>query len=110
VRVKLRPLPHRPLVPSLETRLITIHLNGEAREVPHGLTLAELIEWLKLPADRTAVERNLEVVPKTRWGETPIQANDRLELVHLVGGGLPNALTEACSAPQPAGAGCRFNP
>jgi thiamine biosynthesis protein ThiS len=72
----------------LEIKLVTIHLNGEAKEVPEGLTLAALLEWLKLPADRVAVERNLEIVPKARWGETPIQANDRLEVVHFVGGGL----------------------
>jgi thiamine biosynthesis protein ThiS len=34
-----------------------------------------------------AVERNLEIVPRSRWGETIIQANDRLEVVHFVGGG-----------------------
>jgi thiamine biosynthesis protein ThiS len=68
--------------------LITIHLNGEAREVPEGLTLAALLEWLKLPLDRVAVERNLEVVHRSRWPETPVEAEDRLEVVHLVGGGL----------------------
>jgi thiamine biosynthesis protein ThiS len=67
--------------------LITIHLNGEAREVPEGLTLAELLAWLKLPADRLAVERNREIVPRSRWQETPVQSQDRLEVVHFVGGG-----------------------
>jgi thiamine biosynthesis protein ThiS len=67
--------------------LINIHLNGELREVPEGLNLVALLDWLKLPADRVAVERNLEIVPRSRWGETIIQANDRLEVVHFVGGG-----------------------
>jgi thiamine biosynthesis protein ThiS len=67
--------------------LITVHLNGESREVPEGLTLAALVEWLKLPADRVAVEHNLEIVPRGRWQETPIRAGDRLEVVHFVGGG-----------------------
>ena len=66
---------------------MTIQLNGEPRDVPEGLTLAALIEWLKLPEDRVAVERNLEIVPRARWNVTPIQAGDRLEVVHLVGGG-----------------------
>jgi len=66
---------------------VTVQLNGEHREVPEGLTLAELVEWLKLPRDRVAVERNLEIVPRARWNATPIQAGDRLEMVHLVGGG-----------------------
>ena len=67
--------------------MITIHLNGEAREVPEGLTLAELLDWLKLPSDRLAVERNQEIVPRARWAETPVRSEDRLEVVHFVGGG-----------------------
>jgi thiamine biosynthesis protein ThiS len=67
--------------------VITVHLNGEPREIPEGLTLATLLEWLKLPADRVAVERNLEIVPRDRWLEVPIESGDRLEVVHFVGGG-----------------------
>jgi len=37
---------------------MTIYLNGELREVPENLTLAALLDWLKLPAERVAVERN----------------------------------------------------
>jgi sulfur carrier protein len=66
---------------------VTIQLNGDPRQVPEGLSLAALIEWLRLPGDRVAVERNLEIVPRSLWNETPIQAGDRLEVVHLVGGG-----------------------
>ena len=73
---------------SLEKQVVTVQLNGEPREVPEGLTLAALIEWLKLPRDRVAVERNLEIVPRAHWNETPIQAGDQLEVVHLVGGGM----------------------
>jgi thiamine biosynthesis protein ThiS len=67
--------------------LINIELNGEAREVPENLTLAALIEWLKLPADRIAVERNREIARRTLWTETLIQPGDHLEVVHFVGGG-----------------------
>ena len=67
--------------------LITIQLNGEPREIPDGLTLAALIDWLKLPADRVAVECNLEIVSRGTWGQTPIHAGDRLEVVQFVGGG-----------------------
>ncbi|HMD96886.1 MAG TPA: sulfur carrier protein ThiS [Terriglobia bacterium] len=66
---------------------MTIHLNGEPQEVPDGLTLAGLLEWLKLPADRIAVERNLSIVPRDRWTETWMEAGDRLEVVHFVAGG-----------------------
>jgi len=76
-----------PLSHNVEKQVVTVQLNGELREVPEGLTLAALIEWLKLPRDRVAVERNLEIVPRARWNVTPIQAGDQLEVVHLVGGG-----------------------
>ena len=66
---------------------MTIHLNGEPREIPDGLTLTSLLEWLKLAADRVAVERNLKMVPRELWTKTAIQAGDRLEVVHFVGGG-----------------------
>jgi thiamine biosynthesis protein ThiS len=71
--------------------LITIHLNGESQEVPEGLTVASLLERLQLPADRVAVERNLEILPRDRWGETRLQPDDHLEVVHFVGGGLLSA-------------------
>jgi sulfur carrier protein len=67
--------------------LITIQLNGEPREVPEGVTLTGLLRWLGLPEDRIAVERNLEIVSKADWENTPVRAGDHLEVVHFVGGG-----------------------
>jgi len=87
VPAEFRLLLLQPRDASLETRLTAIHLNGEVREVPDGLTVATLLEWLKLSPDRVAVERNLEIVARDRWKDTPIQAGDRLEVVHFVGGG-----------------------
>ncbi|MGA2985668.1 MAG: sulfur carrier protein ThiS [Terriglobia bacterium] len=66
---------------------MNIFVNGELREVPEDLTLAALLDWLKLPADRVAVERNREIASRSTWGETIIQPSDRLEVVHFVGGG-----------------------
>lgn len=70
-----------------EASLITIYLNGESREVPAGLTLAGLLDWLKIAGDRVAVERNLEIVPRGQWEATSVEGGDRLEVVHFVGGG-----------------------
>jgi thiamine biosynthesis protein ThiS len=70
--------------------LISIYVNGEARQVPEDLTLASLMDRLQLPADRVAVELNLEIVPRNRWSETTIREGDRLEVVHFVGGGSLN--------------------
>lgn len=66
---------------------LTIQMNGEQREVPAGLTLADLLELLELPADRVAVELNREVVKRSAWSATPIQEGDQLEIVQMVGGG-----------------------
>ena len=62
-------------------------MNGKLREVPEDLTLAALLDWLKLPADSVAVERNREIAARSTWAETIIQPGDRLEVVHFVGGG-----------------------
>ncbi len=66
---------------------MNIFLNGEPRDVPENLTLSALLGWLKLPADRVAVERNREIAARSTWNETIIRPDDRLEVVHFVGGG-----------------------
>jgi thiamine biosynthesis protein ThiS len=66
---------------------IQIVVNGETREVPPGLDVAGLLSHLVLPVDRVAIERNLEILPRTHWVATSVQPGDRYEIVHLVGGG-----------------------
>ena len=64
-----------------------ITVNGEFREIPDGLTVAALLEHLEMTAERVAIERNLDILPRTKWQETAVQPDDRYEIVHLVGGG-----------------------
>jgi thiamine biosynthesis protein ThiS len=66
---------------------IRIELNGEAREVPDGASVAELLVTLGLAAPKVAVERNLEIVPRSAWDATRLADGDRLEVVHFIGGG-----------------------
>jgi thiamine biosynthesis protein ThiS len=66
---------------------MVIYLNGEPREVPENSSLATLLAWLNLPADRVAVERNREIASRSTWAATLIQPGDHLEVVHFVGGG-----------------------
>jgi sulfur carrier protein len=66
---------------------MTVTINGESREIPEGLTVAALLQHLEMPAERVAIEHNLDILPRTRWQETSVQANDRFEIVHFVGGG-----------------------
>jgi thiamine biosynthesis protein ThiS len=63
-----------------------IHLNGEEREV-QAATVAALVAELGLEGRMIAVERNLEVVPKSAYDDTCLQDGDRLEVVHMIGGG-----------------------
>ena len=64
-----------------------VYLNGESREVQGNPSLADLITHLDLPAARIAVELNREVVRRSAWGETTLHDEDRIEIVHFVGGG-----------------------
>lgn len=64
-----------------------IYVNGESREVAGTPSLAELINQLDLPAARIAVELNREVVRRGDWGSTMLSDEDRVEIVHFVGGG-----------------------
>jgi thiamine biosynthesis protein ThiS len=66
---------------------MTITVNGERREVPDGLSVRALLEHLGMKADRVAIERNLDVLPRALWPETRVQPNDNFEIVQFVGGG-----------------------
>lgn len=63
-----------------------IQVNGEPREVVAATVLA-LVEELGLDVRKVAVERNLEIVPRSLHGATPIADGDRVEVVQFVGGG-----------------------
>ena len=64
-----------------------VEINGESRELPEGLSLNDLIRELSLAPERIAVELNHEVVRRREWPVTMIANDDRIELVHFVGGG-----------------------
>lgn len=63
-----------------------IQLNGEPREV-NADTILALVEELGLDIRKVAVERNLEIVPKSQHGLTALAEGDRIEVVQFVGGG-----------------------
>ena len=66
---------------------VSITVNGEHKRVPAGLNLLQLAVELGLSPEKLAVERNLEVVPRSTLGEVIIEDGDDLEIVHFVGGG-----------------------
>ncbi|MGH9882836.1 MAG: sulfur carrier protein ThiS [Pyrinomonadaceae bacterium] len=65
-----------------------IHVNGEPREVAGDTSLADLVSILKLPDERIAVELNHLVVRRSDWPGTLLREDDRVEIVHFVGGGV----------------------
>jgi thiamine biosynthesis protein ThiS len=64
-----------------------IRVNGEHRRVPGGATVAEMVSGLGLDPVWVAVERNLEIVPRSALGEVRVEDGDDCEIVHFVGGG-----------------------
>ena len=67
--------------------MIEIIVNGEPREARKGASVADLLAALGLPAAKVAVERNREIVPRSRFAESGLASGDRIEIVHFVGGG-----------------------
>ena len=64
-----------------------IQLNGETRDVPEGLNVSKLLVHLGLNPARVAIERNLEILPRSAWEATQLASGDRFEIVQFVGGG-----------------------
>jgi sulfur carrier protein len=67
--------------------VLELSVNGETKRFEDELDLARLIERLALAGRKVAVERNGEIVPRSRYAETPLMNGDRLEIVVAVGGG-----------------------
>lgn len=74
-------------ISAVRDTLISIVVNGESREVPEGLSIDHLLHFLQIDPSRVAVEHNREIVRKTKWAETGVQAGDQFEVVWFVGGG-----------------------
>ena len=62
-------------------------LNGEERDVGEVRTIADLVESLGLDARKVAVERNLEIAPRSSYADTALADGDRIEIVTFIGGG-----------------------
>jgi len=69
------------------TTTIEVRINGKDREIPSGLSVSSLLEWLDLRPALVVVELNREILDRNRYPETHLEEKDVLELVHFVGGG-----------------------
>ena len=66
---------------------LSIRVNGEPRQLQAGSSVAEMVRTLGLDPARVAVERNLEVVPRSTLADVPVEDGDAFEIVRFVGGG-----------------------
>lgn len=73
-------------------------INGEHQEFSEALTVWQLLDRLGLDARKVALERNLEIVPRSTYGKVALEHGDRLEIVHFVGGG--NLAAETVTEPS----------
>jgi thiamine biosynthesis protein ThiS len=73
---------------------LRVFINGESKEISGTPSLAELIDQLDLPAARIAIELNRDVVRRSEWSSTILQEDDRIEIVHFVGGGVGGDLPQ----------------
>ena len=65
----------------------SLQVNGTARGVPRGCTLAGLVEQLGLDTRRIAVAINRDVIPRSAFPTHPLTAGDRVEILEAIGGG-----------------------
>jgi thiazole synthase len=66
---------------------IAIRVNGEARRVAGGMSVAQMVSSLALDPAKVAVERNREIIPRSLLAKVLVEAGDEYEIVHFVGGG-----------------------
>src|ERR1700761_8735888 len=66
---------------------LNVTLNGENRSIGAGLTVKSMLVSLGLDPAKIAVERNLEIVPRSTYDAVPVSDGDRFEIVHFIGGG-----------------------
>ncbi len=64
-----------------------ITINGELHKVPEGSNIVQLLEAMDQVSQRLAVEVNLEIIPRSLHEQYVLKENDRVEIVHAIGGG-----------------------
>lgn len=65
----------------------TIHVNGAATMLAKPISVSQLLEQLQLQGRRVAIERNGLILPRSQYGNTLLDHDDRLEIIIAVGGG-----------------------
>lgn len=72
---------------TMVAQTLRLTINGEARDLRAGSTVDDLLAEIGLAARKVAVERNLEIVPRSQYATTRVADGDAIEIVHFIGGG-----------------------
>ena len=66
---------------------IKIKVNGQVRSINNDTNLLKLLKNLKIPLKKVAIELNLEIIDKKKLNKKILKKNDKIEIVHFIGGG-----------------------
>ena len=72
---------------TVQKDMISVRVNGEQRRIPAGCSIAGMLREIGLDPRKVAVERNLELVPRSTLDDVQVGDGDAFEIVHFVGGG-----------------------
>lgn len=74
-------------MPDAPPETLEVSVNGEPRRVAAGTSVAGLLDVLGLDRRKVAVERNEAIVVRSQYQQVLLDARDRIEIVHFIGGG-----------------------
>ena len=66
---------------------IKIKVNGKFKSIPDNYKISDLVKELKIPLKKVAIELNQEIMDKKRTSKIILKKNDKIEIVHFIGGG-----------------------
>ena len=66
---------------------IKIKINGKFKSVPENYKISDLLNDIKIPLKKVAIELNQEIMDKKKISETTLNKDDKIEIVHFIGGG-----------------------
>ena len=66
---------------------IKIKVNGKIKFLPEYYKLLDLVKYLKIPLKKVAIELNEEIIDKKKISKIKLKKNDKVEIVHFIGGG-----------------------
>ncbi len=70
-----------------KVKKIKIKINGKITKVKDSMKLSSFLKNLKIPIKKVAIELNQEIVDKTKLNRINLKKNDKIEIVHFIGGG-----------------------